>query len=230
MKKNFRKKIERKKIKNCFLFFIILIIIFMCVFLLNKFNQIVTPKIIEISKLKAEQVIYNLISNKLNYLLINDTGSLENMIKIHKNSEGEVITVDFELDNAYSLLKNINNQIEKSFKLNENGILFEIPSGQYTNSSFFGNMGPKIPVKINFEGAIITNLKTKVSDYGLNNILVELYVNVIFVEEIISPINRTRLDIDYNILLSSKLINGRIPSFYGGVIEKESKLFDVSKN
>ena len=198
--------------------------------MLNNFDKKVTPKIIEISKMKAEQVIYYLVSNKLNYLLVNDSKTLDNMIEIHKNSAGEVITVDFELDNAYLLLKSINNKIDKNFKLNENGLFLKIPSGQYLNSSVFCNVGPQIPVKINFTGAVITNLKTKIKDYGLNNILVELYINVVFIEEIISPLNREKININYDILLSSKLINGRIPSFYGGVIEKESKLFDISKN
>lgn len=198
--------------------------------MLNNFDKKVTPKIIEISKIKAEQVIYNLVSNKLNYLLVNDSKTFDNMIEIHKNSAGEVITVDFELDNAYLLLKSINNKIDKNFKLNENGLFLKIPSGQYLNSSLFSNVGPQIPVKINFTGAVITNLKTKIKDYGLNNILVELYINVVFIEEIISPLNREKININYDILLSSKLINGRIPSFYGGVIEKESKLFDISKN
>ena len=88
MRKIFRRKIERKKFKNYFLFLIILIVVIMSFFMLNNFDKKVTPKIIEISKMKAEQVIYNLVSNKLNYLLVNDSKTLDNMIEIHKNSAG----------------------------------------------------------------------------------------------------------------------------------------------
>ena len=34
---------------------------------------------------------------------------------------------------------------------------------------FLSNLGPSIYVPINFVGSVLTNIKTKITDYGINN-------------------------------------------------------------
>lgn len=211
--------------------FLIIFLIFAITFcLLKKFNKIVTPKLVNISKIKAEDVIYDVITNNVNRYVLDDSTLLEQIIEIYQNADDEIITADFNLENAYVLLRNVTKSIEDNININEEdeGIYMEIPIGQYFNSSFFSNIGPRIPVKINFTGTVLTNLKTKITNYGLNNALVELYANIVIVEEIITPINSQQIKTDYDVLLSSKLINGRVPTYYGNTFEKESKIFDIS--
>lgn len=219
----------RRKKAN-YIFLIILIILVMTSLMLKKFDEKVTPKLVNVSKIKAEDVIYNVITNNVNRYVLDDSTLLEQIIDVYQNVDGEIITADFNLENAYLLLRNVTKSIEDNININEEdvGIYMEIPIGHYFDSSFFSNFGPRIPVKINFTGTVLTNLKTKITDYGLNNALVELYANIVITEEIITPINSKRIKTDYDVLLSSKLISGRVPNFYGGAFEKESKIFEFS--
>ena len=84
------------------------------------------------------------------------------------------------------------------------------------------SLGPKIYVPLNFSGAILTNLKTEIKDYGLNNALVEMYVTIKINIDILYPYNKSKEEINYDVLIASSIINGRIPSFYGGVIDTKS--------
>lgn len=232
MKRKARFKNNRKFKKSNIIIVIIIIIFIITFFMLNKFSKTVTPKVMNISKQKANEVVYDVITNNVNRYVLDDSKLLETIIIVTKNDNGEILTVDFNLENAYLLIRNITKSIDDNIKLNseEDGIYFEVPIGYYFNSSFFSNMGPRIPVKINFTGTILSNLKTKITNYGMNNALVELYANIVIVEEIITPATNEILKTDYNVLLSSKLINGRIPSFYGNTIEKESNIIEVSTN
>ena len=75
----------------------------------------------------------------------------------------------------------------------------------------------------------MTNLETKVTNYGLNNALVELFVYIKFENEIISPFKRKKIDMEYDTIIASMMIEGEVPSFYNGVIEKESGLITKSE-
>ncbi len=214
-------------LRTLFFIFLISTITF---YYLKSFSDRVTPKIIAISKQKASEAIYDVITNNVNRYILDDSKLLEKIIEVNKNKDGEIITVDFNLENAHLLIRNITKSIDDNIRLNEEdeGIYFEVPLGYYFNSTFFNNMGPRIPVKINFTGNILSNLKTKITNYGMNNALVELYANIIIVEEVITPVSNSIIKTDYDVLLSSKLINGRVPSFYGNALEKESRIFNVS--
>ena len=94
------------------------------------------------------------------------------------------------------------------------GIIFEIPSGVVFNNIILANIGPKVPVKLNLTGDILTNISTKVTDYGINNAVVEVIVNVEVYEQVILPFTTTRITINTDIPIAIKLIQGEIPSYY----------------
>lgn len=230
MKKKVKFKKNHKVHFYNIIILLIIIILIITFIMLNKFSSIVTPKIESIAKQKANEVVYDVITNNVNRYVLDDSELLETIIIVTKNKDEEILTVDFNLENAYLLIRNITKSIDDNIKLNneDDGIYFEVPTGYFLNSSFFSNMGPRIPLKINFTGTILSNLKTKITNYGMNNALVELYANIVIVEQIITPVNNELIKTDYDVLLASKLINGRVPTFYGNAIEKESGIVETS--
>ena len=88
-------------------------------------------------------------------------------------------------------------------------------------------MRPKITVKINYTDALLTNIYTKITNYGMNNALVEAYIKISIEGQIITPITKNAEKIDYDMLISSKIINGRVPLYYGGYISTSSSIFDI---
>ena len=232
------KAIIKKNIK----YFSILIIISIFVTVINMFNWYIiniTPKINILVKSKLEKVSYEIITNRINTELINEN-NLKDVLIITKNKEGEILTVDYNLERAYRVNNMINDSIRKSIYDLENGILesSEFMLGKnsmYINVPFFSGsnytilsvIGPKIPIKISFIGTVITNLKTKITSYGLNNVLNELYVTVEIKELITSPITREENILKYDILIDASMINGRIPSFYNEKLIKESGVLDI---
>ena len=87
---------------------------------------------------------------------------------------------------------------------------------------FLSNLGPSIYVPINFVGSVLTNIKTKITDYGINNALVEIYVTVVLDTNLISPVVEKSNKINYDVLVASTVVNGRVPEVYGGLIQSKS--------
>ncbi len=234
-----------KKYNNKFLSKIILItlilIIFLTIFLFVKFNQSITPNLENIALSEIKRLTYNIINSNISYDLLN-TDELNKILIINKNNNDEILYVDFNLKNAYQVLDNITNTLNESLKKiadgtiniayydytlshNTNSVVLSIPFGSSLNNSYLANLGPKIPIKINFIGSILTNLETKITNYGLNNALVEIYVNLKFDNEILTPFKSKTIALEYNTIIASMMIEGEVPNFYDGIIAKNSDIY-----
>ena len=60
----------------------------------------------------------------------------------------------------------------------DKGIITYIPFGMVTGSSLLYNLGPKIPVKLSLVGDVVTGFSTDVTEYGINNALIKLMIDV----------------------------------------------------
>ena len=68
------------------------------------------------------------------------------------------------------------------------------------------------------------NFKTKVESYGINSILVELYLVMEVKSWFVNPFNDGTFGEQYEYVLSSRIVNGDIPIYYGDNIEKSSSI------
>ncbi|MCI5552348.1 MAG: sporulation protein YunB [Tenericutes bacterium] len=228
------KKIKLKKRKhsklNFFLFVIILMIISI-VFLFTYINKKITPVFLEYAEFQASKIATYVISKAIDEEVSKNL-DIEDLFISSKDSSGNIKSIDFNpitinkisnliKSNIFEYLEDLENgNIEKikntalfSSRINE-GIVFEIPSGIVFNNVLLANIGPKVPVKLSLTGDILTNIHTKVTDYGINNAVVEVVINVEVYEQVILPFTTKRVTINTDIPIAVKLIQGEIPSYY----------------
>lgn len=246
MKANFKSKRKSDNLINLskMLFLTIILIAFFTFFLLFKFSNKISKNIIQISEAEINKVSYSLITDKINHNLLNKD-TLKDILIITKNNNDEILYVDFNFDVAYQVLDSVSNTLTKSFKEMElgnidiayydknishktNGIVLNIPVGSVINNAYFYNLGPKVPVKVNFVGTVLTNLETKITNYGLNNALVEVFVFIEFHNQIMAPFGTKDMTFKYDAVIASMMIEGKVPSFYNGTINKTSEIHSES--
>lgn len=216
-----------------------ILIIFSVINMLNWYLSSLTPKIEDLIVAKLEKTSYEIITNKINTDLINEK-NLKDVLYITKNSQGEILTVDYNLEKAYQVNNMINNSVRTSltnleygslnnseFIQGKSNIYIMVPMLINTNYIILSSLGPKIPIKISFIGNVITNLKTLITSYGMNNVLNEVYVTVEITLLVTSPVHEKEIKINYEILIDATMINGRVPTFYGSEIIKESSILDI---
>lgn len=210
------------------------LIFFFTYILFIGYSKFVSKRLIDIAHVKLNEFMDDFLSNKVNYDLFKGD-NLKDIIVINKNSDGEILYVSYDMDKSYKVLDLVTKELENNINDLENGnvgntqnisggkngILLKLPMF-IGNNAIISNLGPKIYVPINFVGSILTNLKTKITDYGINNALVEIYVTVKLSTNIISPTSSKEMVIDYNVLIASVVVNGRVPSVYGGIIQSKS--------
>lgn len=225
-----RKKVKKTKVR--------VIILTLVLFFTSLFYQLYgiysKDTILDVAKIKLNDFMKVFLSSNVGYDLIKDEG-IENVLVINKNKDNEILYVNYDLDIAYKLLDVITKELENNIQELKTGnvndtflyqnnevLMLKLPFFIGSKNPLLVSLGPKIYVPLNFSGAILTNLKTEIKDYGLNNALVEMYVTIKINIDILYPYNKSKEEINYDVLIASSIINGRIPSFYGGIIDTKS--------
>lgn len=189
------------------------------------------PVFLEYAEYQASKIATYVISKAVDEE-VSQNLDIEDLFFTSKDTSGNITSIDFNpitinkisnmiKANIFEYLEDLENgNIEKikntalfSSRINE-GIIFEIPSGVVFNNIILANIGPKVPVKLNLTGDILTNISTKVTDYGINNAVVEVIVNVEVYEQVILPFTTKRITINTDIPIAIKLIQGEIPSYF----------------
>jgi len=203
-----------------------LLILFFSLSLFNVYSKKSTKKINLISEEYFQKEIYNSLNNTV-YKSMGDS-DIDDILEIYKNDAGEILYVDYNLNKSYDLLNKVTKIIKERLKPDKNSsIIYEVPFFIGSDNVFLSNIGPKITINIDYINSILTNVYTKITNYGLNNALVEAYIKITVEGKIITPVSNQRKSVDYELLISSKIINGRIPNFYGNYLTSNSSIFDV---
>lgn len=212
---------------------VIILIMITFFFAFRFINRKITPILMEYAELQvgrmATQVIRQAVSTE-----VTDKISIDDLFLITRDNNGDIKTIDLnpihvnrmtglvtekvsdyltkveigEIDNL-----NLSAELFDSKKVKK-GIIFEIPSGIIFKNPILTNIGPKIPVKLNLIGDIATDIRTKVTNYGINNALIEVLVYVQVTEQVILPFASKRVTVEMNVPIALKLIQGTVPNYY----------------
>lgn len=221
----------RKRRKKNNIFILLIIIVVNSLLIINFIGKRITPYIEQMVEKYVNRSVYNYVFYAFEREILTDEDLL-NIINLNMNSEGEIISVDYKFNIAYDYLsdgmeklyENISDlQLDFNFYDGDNNIFF-VPVGMANKNILLENMGFKVPCKIIFLSDIDMGFKTKVTNYGVNNILVELYLEINVQNDLISPSSFYEFGESYEMPIASKIVVGKIPVYYGDSIEKSSAI------
>ena len=201
-----------------------------------------TPKLVYLAKTNINKYVDHLASDYQKIIV--ETEDL-NILTIKENASQEITSMNYDMNKVYKIAENLTIYLEENIssqaKLNEylqtnnsvassKGLVLTFPLGQISESIFLSNLGPKIPVLVRFIDSVRTNVKTTVTDYGINNALLNISLEVKLSYEMITPITEQNQTLEYSILLDSQVIQGAVPNIYGGYLEDKSAFLELPFN
>ncbi len=202
--------------------YIILSIISITSILLIIFYNIASPKFEVIASSILDKEIKKNINDYKEYISI-DTN---NLLIIEKNSKEEIIYMSYNMNKIYEIANEIIRVLESKNEKLEQGILTSIPIGTITNNIFLSRIGPKIPIKIHFVGNSLAEIKTDVTNYGLNNALIKIILVINISYQIITPIKYPSKELSYEIILDTIITQGSVPNWYNN-LPKEKVFLEI---
>ena len=215
-----RKEINKKGI----LIITFILIIILSLIIIRILNTKALPFFKQYSKLETKKIISSLVNSSVTEYVKNNTNKDKILITTTDNN-GNIKSIDFNTVEVNRILVGTSKIVEKNLKdLEENKkTIFELPSGIAFGNNIMTNVMPKIPIKLELIGNIICYIKTDIKNYGINDALITIYINVVAEEKILLPFSSTTTKIETNIPIVMKLIEGDIPSYYmDGYLSKPS--------
>ncbi len=246
--KKIKLKKKRKIDKISLLSIVIILIILSIYFALIYINNKISPVLINYAEMEAEK-LSNLIINRAITKQITNNIDINKLFTTIQNKSGEIQTIDFNPTIVNKVLSMTTNLVQLNLKAIEQGninlielpdeilveydkeklkkgIIYEIPLGYVTGNAFLSNLGPRVPVKLSLIGSVISNINTKIKQYGINNALIEVYVHIEVTQQVNIPFMSKRSLVKTDIPVALKVIQGKVPEYYqGGGMEKNSSIF-----
>lgn len=249
MKKRIRLRKIKKTNKKKFLMLTIIGVSISIIFLLNIINKKFTPILLETAELEIGK-FSTIVINKAIAQVLEDKINTDELFDTIISNSGEIQTIDFNpvivnqvlnvattvVQNNLKLLEEGNldtigiydiNLPEDRIKDLKKGIITKIPIGAITENSILANLGPEIPIRLHYVGDVSSNITTKITQYGINNALVEIGVKLKMTAQIILPFVTEKMTLECNIPLAIKMIQGSVPNYYGSGLVKDSSLYSI---
>ena len=232
-----KKKNKVNNKKNMLVFTLILIfLVTYCVF--DFVGNILGNKLMNYAKVEVERIARYVVNYSVTSKNIQEL-EMDKLFVITKNKNDEIQSIDFDPVVVNTVLNSITDTVMKHFKAIESGdletidlsnsflintgvdklkqgIIVEIPMGIVTGNTLLANLGPKLPVKLSIAGDIESEIETSAEYYGINSVLLTVYVNMNVSQQIYMPIAVDRVVISQKIPIAIKLIQGVVPNCYIG--------------
>ena len=223
-----KKRVKKHKIINNIIIIFICVLI-LAIYLIKIFYDKAMPLFLEYSSIETDKLISLIVSSKVTEEVSNNI-DIDKLFIMSKDSDGNIKSIDFNSKLVNEVLVKSSRVAEQNLKYLEsgnidklnglnlnkysNGIIYYIPSGIIFKNNIMTNVFPKIPVRLDLIGNIICKLDTKIEEYGINNVLITINIDVVAEVKILLPFTSKNTKISTKIPLVMKLIQGDIPSYY----------------
>lgn len=211
-------KLKERLKRKYYILITFLISLFLFIIIFSLYSKKLNPKLNDYIDFLVKDEIYKKVIKSNNFITNEEVNDI---LYIDKNDSNEIVYLDYNMDKTYKLL---NKYIDSLKKDNSKSKILTVPFFIASDNIIISSLGPKVKFKYEIMNNVKGKIKTKVTDFGVNNALVEMYFELEIGYLVVIPMNKKESVLKTEILISSKVINGKVPIFYGKNIFKESSI------
>ena len=192
------------------------------------YNNKIIPLLMNYAEGRIQEMSSTLTTQVLNEKLL--TNLKTNDLFLITRDNNRIKTIDFNpvIINQIIIdsLINIREALNDSLNLKKE----KISLGSIFDNPFLTNKGPKITVSYELANDLSANLNNKITPYGINNAIVETYINVELCFKVLIPMSSKKIKSKFNIPISIKIIEGSVPEYYMNGYNENSSILSLPNN
>ena len=231
--------------KKIYIFISLLVLsFFSALYLTSLAGKSLEPIIIKYATSETERIANVILNDVVN---IDEDYFNEDLFEISRDNDGNIELINFDTKVTNRLLKDINDKamkrlsaiekgdttdIELSDSLKgtrlaflDDGVVCDIPIGSLFHNGLIVNLTTSVPIRFSFIGTVSSNIVTDVKEYGFNNALIEVGIEVTIKEKITMPHSTESIPITTKVNLTTQIIQGSVPNYYNGAFSTSSQVF-----
>ena len=239
MVKKLKLRNKKQEIKKKLLI-TLLFVIFSIWFILWFFNKKLIPLLVNYATIEIERIV-NLVINNASTDEAISLLNKDELITIVQNDNKDIQAIYFNSILVNKFLNTITDSVQNDlikvsngdmssingYESHNNGVIFYVPLGALTGNMLLSEIGPSIPIRLQLLGYINSNIETNIKEYGINNVLMEMYIQIDTKSRVVLPFASKDIIVVNKIPVSYKLIQGNIPEYYQNGISANSNLFSL---
>ncbi len=203
-----RKKSSLKRRLLIFLLCVVLVITLLGAY----FESNVAPIVMDYCETKVEALTIGA-SNVAISLVINDGVDYDELMDVHKDSNGNITAISAKTAKINLLARQISGIAQQNIdKLSKKGI--SIPLGAFLNSVVIAGQGPEIIVNFVSAGYVDCTFTSEFVSAGINHTLHKIYVKIISDVSLIIPASNSLIRTEQEVLISESVLIGKVPDTY----------------
>ena len=233
--------------KKIYIFISLLILsFFTALYLTSLAGKGLEQVIINYATVETERIANVILNDVVN---VDEDYFNEDLFEISRDNDGNIELINFDTKVTNSLLKDINDKAMKRLTALEkgdttdlelsdflkgtrltfldDGVVCDIPIGSLFHNGLIVNLTTSIPIRFSFIGTVSSNIVTDVKEYGFNNALIEVGIEVTIKEKITMPHSTESIPITTKVNLTTQIIQGSVPNYYNGSFATSSQVFET---
>lgn len=200
---------RRKKHKYIPILIVIIVIVVLFNAVLAFYDRKILPDVRDIAETMVKAKAVDEIS-QTSMDILSDEFRYDQMINIEKDNEGNINLIQADTVKLNYISSQLSMKCNEKLKaFSEESI--KVPLGWITNKSVFYNLGPKIPVKIEPVGNVVTTYESKFESAGINQTRHKIYINVNAALRMKLPVEDNEIQVSVQVPVSETIIVGKIP-------------------
>lgn len=241
---------RRKEMNRWYLFALTLFFVVICTFFsVVHVSNAMTPTLLQLAEVRLNKYSTAIVNRAISQVL-EDKIDMSSLFSLVKNQNGEIQMLDFDPVVVNHVLNVATTVVQNNIRLMEDGdltavgvydlhlsdeeilnlkegIAVALPLGKVLGITMLSNLGPKIPVRFHYIGDVNSNITTKVTQYGINNALIEIGIHLEMTAQIYLPLTSSVKVLNCDIPIVIKMVQGIVPNFYSGSITGNSNLYSL---
>ncbi len=207
-------KLKKKHNKKNIIIMIIILVLVFSFLLLYLYDKKISVVLIKYAKIESKKIGIDIVSKNVSDEVVRVLDK-NDIFELDKDNNGNIEMINYNTKVVNEILGVASKTVIKNFDIlskKKDNIITRIPMGTVTNNLFLENLGPKVPVRLNLVGNVLTSLKTRVKEYGMNSALVEISIRIEANVEILVPLRVEQIKIVNEVPISIKIVEGNVSS------------------
>lgn len=169
--------------------------------------------VLEYVKIKALQIYEDNVTNVIKASVLENIS--DDLMKLKYNDDGKISYAYLDTYEALNIKSEASSMLSKLNPEIENSVNYvSVPVGYFFTRKFMLTDGLRVPLKLSVYQAFDSEIISNVSDYGINNQLYEISLQIKMNIYVQIPFQKQIIGYEDKILLSSGIINNDIPNYY----------------
>lgn len=172
----------------------------------------IRPPLMHLAKIRVKQMATQAINKAISEQITNSR-PLDQLIEWKTDHQGKVSSFILN-SNEHMRITSETVSVVQHALLEVEEFSDHIPLGQALGSTLIASFGPRIPVKMEPQGAVKVDLSTRAREVAINMVLVEVYIKVVEEVAIVIPFDAEPEILETEIPISYLMVVGDVPMYY----------------